>query len=345
MQEKSWFNYNVVAVSLFLGCTGWIIKAVLDSIILYDKPFLEILILDVAQTEIFIRFAVSVCFFTFGILLSKNVFQRKQAEEALKKAHAALTEANENLEEKVKERTKRIENLLQEKEDLIIQLGHDLRTPLTPLMGLLPKVAENVKDPDLKELLEISIKNVHYIRDLVSKTIDLTRLDSGLTEFNFEDTNLLSEVERVIKNNQCIFESNEIIVENNVDDNIRIKADKLKLREVLGNLVSNAVKYASKNQGGITIDAKENNEYIVISIKDTGPGLSKEHLDHIFDEFYKVDLSRHDLDSNGLGLPICKRIVEKHGGRIWAESPGEGKGTTVFFTVPLSVNNRQDNAS
>lgn len=340
MQDENWLSSNVIAVSFFLGCTGWLIKAVLDSLILYNKPFLDILILDVPLTEMFIRFIVSICFFTFGIFLSKNIFQRKKAEKELKKTHDALTKANEDLEKKVKERTEKIEKLLKEKDDIIIQLGHDLKTPLTPLMGLLPLVTDKIKDPDLKELMEISIKNVHYIRDIVSKTIDITRLDSGLAEFNFEDTNLLLEVEKVIKNNQYIFDNNEIYVENNVDDKIIVKADRLRLREVLDNIISNAIKYTYGDGGSIIIDAKEKDEHIVVSVRDKGVGLAKEHLDHIFDEFYKVDSSRHDLDSNGLGLSICKRIVEKHGGSIWADSPGEGKGTTVFFTIPLSINNK-----
>ena len=278
-------------------------------------------------------------FFHVWYFLSKNIFQRKKAYNSLLKANKDLEkkvkELNEDLEKKTKERTETIEKLIKEKDDLIIQLGHDLKTPLTPLMGLLPLVADKIKDPELKNLMEISIKNVHYIRDIVSKTIDITRLDSGFVEFNFEDTNLFLEVEKVLKNNQYIFDNNEIFVENKVDDKIVVKADKLRLREVLDNIISNAVKYTSKNGGSITIDAKQKDEYIIVSIEDKGIGLTKEHLDHIFDEFYKADSSRHELDSNGLGLSISKRIVEIHGGSIWAESLGEGQGTTVFFTIPV----------
>jgi len=278
-------------------------------------------------------------FFHVWYFLSKNIFQRKKAYNSLLKANKDLEkkvkELNEDLEKKTKERTETIEKLIKEKDDLIIQLGHDLKTPLTPLMGLLPLVADKIKDPEFKNLMEISIKNVHYLSDIVSKTIDITRLDSGFVEFNFEDTNLFLEVEKVLKNNQYIFDNNEIFVENNVDDKIVIKADKLRLREVLDNIISNAVKYTSEDGGSITIDAKQKDEYIIVSIEDKGIGLTKEHLDHIFDEFYKADSSRHELDSNGLGLSISKRIVEIHGGSIWAESLGEGQGTTVFFTIPV----------
>jgi signal transduction histidine kinase len=76
------------------------------------------------------------------------------------------------------------------------------------------------------------------------------------------------------------------------------------------------------------------NDFIKISIADNGIGMTKEQIERIFDEFYKADSVRHDIQSTGLGMSICKRIVEKHDGSIWVESPGPGKGTTVFFTLP-----------
>jgi signal transduction histidine kinase len=74
-------------------------------------------------------------------------------------------------------------------------------------------------------------------------------------------------------------------------------------------------------------------DLIVVSVKDTGIGLESDQMKHVFEEFFKADSSRHDLESTGLGLPICKRIVEKHGGRMWVESQGKGKGSTFFFTL------------
>jgi len=99
------------------------------------------------------------------------------------------------------------------------------------------------------------------------------------------------------------------------------------------------VKY-TEGHGMITIDTKLVDEEVLVSVTDTGIGISAEHIDHLFDEYYKVDHSRHDFESSGLGLPICKRIVEKHGGKIWAESAGLGKGSIFYFTLP-KVNNQQ----
>jgi signal transduction histidine kinase len=99
--------------------------------------------------------------------------------------------------------------------------------------------------------------------------------------------------------------------------------------------LNNAIKYTN-GPGTVLIDAKQDHAFVTVSIKDTGIGMSDQQLNKIFDEFYKADASRHDFDSSGLGLSICKRIVEKHNGRIWAESEGLGKGSTFYFTVPKS---------
>ena len=112
-------------------------------------------------------------------------------------------------------------------------------------------------------------------------------------------------------------------------------ADKLRLQELLDNLVTNAIKYTPRD-GAFTFDAKVNGRFVTVSVKDTGIGLTPEQMGRIFDEFYKADSSRHDLHSSGLGLVISKRIVENHGGIIWAESPGVGTGTTMYFTIPRS---------
>jgi len=114
-----------------------------------------------------------------------------------------------------------------------------------------------------------------------------------------------------------------------------LQADKLRLEELFDNLIGNSIKY-SPNGGNITIDAEDDGKFVVVFVKDEGTGMTSEQLEHVFEEFYKADESRHDFNSSGLGLSICKRIVEKHGGKIWAESEGKGKGTTMFFTIPTS---------
>ncbi len=255
--------------------------------------------------------------------------------EDLRISQKKIKDLNKNLEYKVKQRTYEVEKLLRQKDEFIHMLGHDLKNPLTPLTTLLPLLRKNLDDDKNAELLDVVIKNVHYIKNLVSNTLDLARLNSPNTSFDMQDTVLIEEINKSIDSNILNFKDNDIIIVNNVKENFVVKADKLRLNEVFNNLLSNAVKY-SPSGGKIIIDAEEKEDEIIVSVKDNGVGISSEQQKQIFDEFYKADGSRHSFDSTGLGLPICKRIIEKHGGRIWVKSPGTGKGSTFFFILKKS---------
>ena len=246
-----------------------------------------------------------------------------------------ITDMNTKLEQKVIDRTNKIDVLLKQKDDFINQLGHDLKNPLNPLVNLLPILEKNEQNQKNKEIIGVLVRNVNYMKNLVTKTIELGRLNSPKTTFSFEDINLVTELNAVIDNNKLMLREKTIGIKNNSPDGIMVNVDKLRFDELINNLLNNAVKFTT-GSGSILIDAKQDYNFVTVSIKDTGIGMSDQQLHNIFNEFYKADASRHDFDSSGLGLSICKRIVEKHNGRIWAESEGLGKGSTFYFTVPKS---------
>ena len=267
---------------------------------------------------------------TTGHLVSlRDITKRKEMEEELR-------ELNIDLELKVRERTAEIEKLLKQKDDFIWQLSHDLKSPLTPILGLLPTIKEEEKDAKLKDLLEVIDRNAKYMKDLVTKTLEFERLGSPNANLNFENIDISNVVDDVLLNKKTIFTDKEINVENNMTDKIVVNADKIQLNELFDNLLTNAIKF-TPDKGKIKIDAKKEKDSVIVKVSDTGIGLDKEQVEHIFDEFYKVDKSRHELDSSGLGLPICKRIVEKHKGEIWVESKGKGKGATFFVRLPRNI--------
>jgi len=276
-----------------------------------------------------------------------DITERKDAEKKIKKdsetlllmnqelqsTRDQLSLLNKNLEKEVKERTKKIRSLINQKDGFINQLSHDLKTPLTPMYVLLPILKKSLEtDADIKSI-DIVIQNVHFMKELVIKTIDLAKINSETLELKFQNINLKNVVTRSLENNQTLFSENNIIIDNKVKEDIEISANALRLQEVFNNLITNAIKYMQKTNGSIIIDAKEKDDEVLVSVKDTGIGMTKEQCDHIFDEFYKVDESRHHLDSTGLGLTITKKIIEKHGGAIWVESPGMRKGSTFYFTL------------
>jgi len=273
-------------------------------------------------------------------LIISDITGKRMALNELKDAHELLFTINRGLERKIQERTSEIEKLVKQKDEFINQLSHDLKTPLTPIMILMPIVNEQLKDVKSRDLMKVINRNVYFIKDLVDKTVDLARLNSTKIEIVVEDTNLLSEINNIIENSQVLLDENNISIENKIGEKIFVKADRLRFGELLNNLITNSIKYTPDSGGEITIDAKEDGDFVTISVNDTGMGIKQERLSHVFDEFYKADISRHDLDSSGLGLAICKRIVEKHGGKIWVESPGRGKGTAFYFTLKSGKNNQ-----
>jgi signal transduction histidine kinase len=326
---------------MFFAFLGWLLYTTCEAFFFPTTPFLQLFLTNLPLPDLFLRFFVSGCFFIFGILLLRTIAQRRHDEQTLRDENETLHRTNTALEQKIAEKTEEVDSLLRQKNDLIIGLSHDLKTPLTPLMGLLPMIIKDEHDPRLKELLILSLRNVHYIRDLVSRAIDLSLLDSSALGLHIEPTNLFTEVDTILENRGHLFDIHHLLVENTINEHLNALVDKNKLREVLNNLLMNAITYSTPEGGTISVAAKRKQTEIMISITDTGIGMTQEQLDHLFDELYKGDDARTDHKKTGLSLSICKRIVEKHGGKIGAESPGLGKGTTVWFTIPAVSNEKQ----
>jgi len=246
---------------------------------------------------------------------------------------------NKTLEEEVEKRTATIQKILQQKDEFINQLGHDLKNPLGPFVNLIPILQKHEQDPKKIEMLDVLSRNVGYMTNLVKKTIALAQLNSPNVSFHFEPIDLSTEIQNILDTNMMMLKERHIEVHTLLSDSLEVSVDKLRFEEVMNNLINNAIKYSKKDGGSLTIVAVDDATNVTVSFKDTGIGMEKDHLDRIFDEFYKADSSRHDFESSGLGMPIAKRIIEKHGGRIWAESDGLDMGSTFYITLPKQQNN------
>jgi signal transduction histidine kinase len=297
------------------------------------KPFGYLTIEDHKNTNrIWTHWEKKILLEVFNILNLK--VKQIKAYDGIKYANKLLEDMNKNLEKTVAERTNEIKLLLFHKDEFINQLGHDLKNPLNPLVNLLPIIEREETDKKKKEMLGIINRNVGFMKNLVTKTIELARLNSSNTQLNFAKANILDEINNVINQNKYQFIDNNIKIKNKITDDIYVFIDKTHIAEVINNLVNNSIKY-SKESGTITFDAILNDNFITISVEDDGIGMTKEQQNQIFNEFYKADSSRHDFESSGLGLPITKRIIEKHGGQIWVESKGLDKGSKFYFTLPF----------
>ena len=236
--------------------------------------------------------------------------------------------------EKLEEYNKILERLIDQKDAFIGQLGHDLKNPLQPLIGLLPILIKQEKDPKMKEHLKVMNENAKYMKELIFKTLQLAKLRSEKIDFNYKSVQLNDLVKRVIISQKPFLEKNNITIINNIKKPIEVYIDSLRIEEVFKNLITNSVKYTSDTGGSISLSAVEKEKFVEVSISDTGIGMTKDQLAKIFDEFYRADSSTHGQDSVGLGLSITKRIIKKHNGRIWAKSKGPNKGSTFYFTLP-----------
>lgn len=265
--------------------------------------------------------------------IARDITDRKKAEEKLR-------EYSLNLERMVAERTKdleeeknRVQELLNFKTQFMNQLSHDLRTPLTPMMALMPLLEPHISDERDKERFQVIKNNIQYMRNLVVSILDIARMDAGRFTLNKTKINLYRMVENIISDTLVVFEKSSIRSINMIPNSIDVSADELHIKEVFENLISNSIRY-SPSGGTITLAAIERENDVEISVSDTGIGMEKTEINKVFTEFFKADTSRHDPYSTGLGLSICKRIVEKHGGRISASSEGVNRGMTITFTLP-----------
>ena len=260
----------------------------------------------------------------------------KELEEKLTETEEKLNELNKDLEKRVIERTVEVNKLLIHKNRFIDNISHDLGTPLTPLVTLLPAIKDEISDPKVKELLDICVRSAEYIKRVVNNSRILAEVSS--TDLLLKKENLFEIVNELKKKYESIFKSCNVEVENNIGQDVFVKTERNRLLQLFDHVTSNAINSMLKEGGKLIFESKpvskESGTFIQISITDTGVGLTREQIDHLFDEFYKTDDSRHKLDSTGLGLAICKTIVEKHGGKIWADSHGEGTGTTIHFIIP-----------
>ena len=322
-KHDSLTHIKKVAINTIL--VGIILTIIIESY--YVFIIVDMNLLDIITS-------VSLVSIVFLLGIAYVLEELEKTEKNLREAEYLQSLMKKQLEGKIRQRTNEVQTLLKQKDEFINQLGHDLKTPLTPLYNLIPILLKEVKNPEHKKILNILNRNVDYIKNLVNKTIELAKLNSSNTRFHLEKTNLYNEVKKSIELNKILFEHNNFEINNNISKNIYVKSDKLRMEELFTNLFSNSIKYSYKD-GEITLDAKKKGKEIIISVKDNGLGLTDNQINHIFNEFYKADESRHNIDSSGLGMPICKRIIEHHGGRIWIESPGINKGSTVYFTLPM----------
>lgn len=223
-----------------------------------------------------------------------------------------------------------------DRDDMLGFIGHELRNPMTSVLlshNMMEELVHNDNATIMKELLERSKRNVLRLSKMINELYNSTKINAGqfeleLVEFNFDD--MISEALETIR----IFHPDYTIKVNNYVKDIKAKADRHRIMQVVTNYLSNSIKYADSNEA-ITIIVHAENNLIQVAVKDHGPGIAKEQLPFIFDRFFRAEKTMN-LEGIGLGLFLCKQIIHAHNGNVWAESE-EGHGSTFYFSVPATV--------
>ena len=219
--------------------------------------------------------------------------------------------------------------------DLISDLVHELRTPLASLntaAHLIPR--PEITDEQRVRFIGIIQQEISRLSDLTTSFLDLARLESGRTQFHSEAFALKPVLEDCLEIMRSRAEEKNLSLSGTIPAALPdLKGDKDKIQQVILNLLSNAIKY-NYPQGQVVLTVQDNDHEIIVSVRDTGPGISEENLKHLFEKFYRVPGTEKLALGTGLGLSICKRIVEAHGGKIDVQSQEE-QGTTFSVHLPL----------
>ena len=254
--------------------------------------------------------------------------------------------------------------------------SHELRTPLNSISGFSTVMLDELDGPISalqREDLKTINQNGRFLLHLINELLDLSRIEAGKLDLNIQTINLRQIIGEVIDMVGGLLHSKPIALRANLPDPLQLaRADAAKVRQILLNLLSNAVKFTERGTitvsasyitladeveleatvGGTTMLHQPNSDghsraergngertpaqYVAISVRDTGIGIAPEHLPLIFEEFRQLDSRRNEKQGSGLGLSICRKLIEAHGGRIWVESV-VGQGSTFTFTLPCAI--------
>jgi signal transduction histidine kinase/DNA-binding response OmpR family regulator len=235
-------------------------------------------------------------------------------------------------------------------------VSHELRTPLTSVLGFAKIIRKRLeekifpivdkKDPKTEKTIGQISENLHVVisegerlTHLINDVLDLAKIEAGKMEWNQESVSMSEVAERAIAATSSLFDQKALKLIKNIETDLpEITGDRDKLIQVIINLISNSVKFTDK--GSVTCAVSQKNNEILVSISDTGIGIAPEDFGAVFEQFKQVggDTLTDKPKGTGLGLPICKEIVEHHGGRIWLESE-VGKGSTFSFALPVTKTN------
>ena len=261
-----------------------------------------------------------------------DITSRKRVEEQVELLYEHEKELRQNLE---KEMQRRI--------DFMHTVIHELKTPLVPIIAASDLLSGQVKEETSAKLSASIQRSASTLNTRIDTLLDIARGEVGTLTLEYKEINPSDILHKIYNEMYSSAMIRNINFSSDIPSNLtNIHVDESRIEQVVVNLLSNAFKFTPEN-GEVAICAKMIDDSLLVEVKDNGPGIAEENISKIFDSYYRVENGNHQPAGLGLGLSLCKTIIEAHGGKIWVESE-IGKGSTFCFTVPLQVEKNRDNA-
>ena len=261
--------------------------------------------------------------------------ERREAKEALQTAHDDLEQKTTELEQANID-LKKLDEL---RSTFLANMSHELRTPLNSIIGYTDLLSDRI-DGDITEEQEKSLTKVHKnaknLLTLINEILDMSRIESGRVELDLSAVDVQDIIQTTISSLEPMANKKTLIIDTDFDENLPLTyADPDRVRQVVTNLLHNAIKFTSKGRIILSVRRSQTPKLVEVCISDTGMGIREKDFDKLFDMFTPLDISAtRPYGGVGLGLSICKGLVEMQGGNIWVESK-YGEGSKFYFTLPL----------
>ena len=239
----------------------------------------------------------------------------------------------------VEQKNKELENIRKSKDEFITMIVHDLKNPLVPILSyseiLLSKVIGDLNDNQVKRIHMIK-SSAENLQKLIKDLLDASKLDLGKLSLSKEDVNISEMLKANLSKFGSEFNKKEITVEEKISENVYCFCDKARIEQVLTNIFLNVLDFVEDKIGKVSVSLESDGKTCTICIKDNGVGMEKEQIDNLFIKFYQGNSNvKREYGGSGLGLAVSHGIITQHGGRLWAESDGIGKGSQFFIELSI----------
>jgi signal transduction histidine kinase len=251
---------------------------------------------------------------------------------------------NARLFREIEEKGRELEIANKHKSQFLANMSHELRTPLNAILGYTELIQDNIYGDVPEKIQEVLVRleqNGRHLLGLINDVLDLSKIEAGQLTLSLNEYSMGEVVQTVFTSVEALAAEKKLELKVKVPQDLSIaRGDEQRIAQVLLNLLGNAIKFT--DEGEVRVAVTDSDGTFLVSVTDTGPGLSEADQKRIFEEFQQTDgSSTREKGGSGLGLSIAKKIVAMHGGRIWVESNMD-KGSTFRFTLPVRVERQKD---